>query len=412
VLSDVIAVPNLALRATYYLTYLVNRYVFRVPGPLHFTAAPHERVAMLIYAPLSWCYRLTVLVGVSIFVATHYFVFGVAMGAVTMFSGFVRPAAKALWQVAMGPQYRTCRGRAAGLTFGAIAVAILLVLTVPAPVHTTAEGVIWLPRDSIVRAGTDGFISGVAATSDSEVAKGASLFVLENPLAEAKLNVTEARVEELQAKYRAQWVDDRIAAEVTEYELAQARAMAAREQYRISRQTITAPSGGRFSTVRPVADMVGRYVKEGETIGYVTPPSGGVARVVVAQDDIGLVRTRLLDVRIRLADRLTDIESSVVRAVPAASRDVPNQALAMENGGAIPTDPRDGKAPKAFERLFQFDVVLPNTGTDPQKGGASDALAKSGFGSRVFVRFDFAWEPLGSMLYRHVRQALLSRLEI
>jgi putative peptide zinc metalloprotease protein len=305
----------------------------------------------------------------------------------------------------MGPQYRACRGRAAGLTFGAIAVVAAAILAVPAPVHSTAEGVIWVPREAIVRAGTDGFVLNVAAAPGAPVAQGAALFMLEHPVAEAKLKVTAAHVQELEAKYAAEWVTDRIAAEVTKFELSQERASLAREQYRISREVVEAPAGGTFNAVRPADDMVGRYVRMGEIMGYVTPASGRVARVVVPQSDIGLVRDRLVDVRVRLADRNTDLVSSVVRAVPAAEQTVPSQALAESNGGAISIDPRDTKGTKAFERLFQFDVALPDTGPDVP------VLAASGFGARVFVRFDFAWEPLGAMIYRRVRQGLLSRFE-
>ena len=414
VLSDVIEVPNLTQRGARYLGYLINRYVFRVPGRLTFTAAPHERVAMIIYAPLAWVYRLVVMIGVAAYVAAHYFVVGIAIGGFTIFMGFVRPFGKALWNVAMSPQYRMCRGRAAGLTFGAIAAVVVVVLAVPAPVHTTAEGIIWLPQDAIVRAGTDGFVREVAAVPGAHVEPGAALFELEHPISEAKLKVTAARVQELEAKYTAEWVDDRIAAEVTKFELNQARASLDREQYRISRQSITALAGGTFNAIRPASNMVGRYVKDGEIMGYVTPTSGRVARVVVPQADIALVRDHLVDVRLRLADRLTDFRSSVVRAVPAAEETVPSQALTTSNGGAISTDPRDNKGTKAFERMFQFDVALPDQ-NGPDKGGpdsAVDAVAASGFGARVFVRFDFAWESLGTMLYRRTRQALLSRFEI
>jgi len=345
------------------------------------------------------------MLGVSVFVAANYFAVGVVIGVYTIVMGFIVPSAKALWQVAMGAQYRVCRGRAAGLTFGAIAVAAVLLLAVPAPVHSNAEGIIWVPQEAIVRAGTDGFVRDVAAAAGAPVPSGATLFVLEHPIAEAKRRVLVARVQELQAKYAAEWVDDRIAAEVTRYELNQEQASLAREQYRLGQQTVTAPSGGTFHAVRPLGDMVGRYVKTGEIMGFVTPTSGRVARVVVPQSDIALVRDHLLDVRIRLADRRTDLRSSVVRAVPAAEQEVPSQALTAANGGLITTDPRDSKGTKAFERLFQFDVALPDSTAD------ASALAASGFGARVFVRFDFAWQPLGTTIYRHVRQGLLSRFE-
>lgn len=267
VLSDVLEVPNLAQRGVRYFGYLVNRYAFRMPGLSRFSASGHERAAMLVYAPLAWVYRLAVMLGVAAFVAKNYFVVGVGIAAFTLTVGFIWPMAKLLWQVAMGAQYRICRGRAAGLTFGAIAVVVAAALIVPAPVHSTAEGVIWVPQDAIVRAGTDGFVGNVAASPGAQVAAGATLFVLEHPIAEAKLRVTAARVEELEAKYTAEWVGDRIAAEVTKYELTQAQATLARERYRIGQQIVTATTAGTFNTVRPASDMVGRYVKLGEIIG-------------------------------------------------------------------------------------------------------------------------------------------------
>jgi putative peptide zinc metalloprotease protein len=406
VLSDVIEVPNLAQRSIRYLGHQVERYVFRVPGIGRFNAAPYERFAMLLYAPTSWGYRLLVMLGIATFVASHYFVVGVGIAIFTVVMGLLLPLGKALWRVMLGQRYRLCRGRAAGLTFGAIAVAAVAILAVPAPVHTTAEGVIWVPQEAIVRAGTDGFIRSVAPEAGTQVMPGTTLVVLEHPIAEAKLNVTAARVQELEAKYNAEWVDDKIAAQVTKFELAGAKAALVREQYRISQQAIVAASGGTFNTVRPASDMVGRYVKDGEIIGYVTPSAGRIARVVVPQSDIELVHGRLVDVLIRLADRHTDLASHVVRAVPAAETNIPSQALTTANGGTISTDPRDSKGAKAFERLFQFDLALPDGGP------AASALAASGFGTRVFVRFDFAWEPVGTMLYRRIRQGLLSRFEI
>jgi putative peptide zinc metalloprotease protein len=406
VLSDVIEVPNLAQRSIRYLGHQVERYVFRVPGIGRFNAAPYERFAMLLYAPTSWGYRLLVMLGIATFVASHYFVVGVGIAILTVVMGLLLPLGKALWRVMLGQRYRLCRGRAAGLTFGAIAVAAVAILAVPAPVHTTAEGVIWVPQEAIVRAGTDGFIRSVAAEAGTQVMPGTTLVVLEHPIAEAKLNVTAARVQELEAKYNAEWVDDKIAAQVTRFELSGAKAALVREKYRISQQAIVAASGGTFNTVRPASDMVGRYVKDGEIIGYVTPSAGRIARVVVPQSDIELVHGRLVDVLIRLADRHTDLASHLVRAVPAAETNIPSQALTTANGGTISTDPRDSKGAKAFERLFQFDLALPDGGP------AASALAASGFGTRVFVRFDFAWEPVGTMLYRRIRQGLLSRFEI
>ncbi len=402
VLTDVLEMPNLQQRSTRFMGYLVNRHIFRVPLLPTLPANLYERAVMFIYAPTSFVYRILVMVGVSLFVAGHYFVVGVAMAVVTTVMALLWPAAKALWKVATGLQYRVCRGRAVGFTFGAIAAVVAGALFIPAPVHSNAEGVIWLPQEAMVRAGADGFVSRVVVQPGAMVAKGDVLFRLSHPIAEAKLRVVAARVDELAAKYAAEWVTDRIAAAVTGFELNQARATLAREKVRISDETVRAPSDGRFNPSKPATDFVGSYVKLGELVGYVTPPAGAVARVLVPQGDIGLVQSRLRRVEVRLADRHTDLPSSLLRAVPAADDTLPSAALASDNGGSVFTDPRFQQGPKAFERHFQFDVTLPE---------GEMAVAESGFGARVFVRFDYAWEPVGAALYRRVRQGMLSRFE-
>ncbi len=405
VLSDLLEVPNLAQRGTRYLGHLVNRYIFRVPGVRDFAATGFERAVMVVHAPLSWLYRVTVTLGVAVFVAAHYFIAGIAMAVVTITMSILMPMAKALWGVIGGAQYQACRGRVAGLTFGALAVVAALLLAVPAPLHSTAEGVIWTPPEAFVRAGTDGFIKTVDATSGAVVASGARLFTLEHPIAEAKLRVQEARVAELDAKYRAEWVSDRIAAEVTRFELDQEQAALARERIRVGQHAITAEAEGVFHAVRPLGDMQGRYVKLGEIVGYVTPTSTRVARVVVPQADIGLVQDALRGVHVRLADRRTEFDTKVVRAVPAAVDTLPSPALTSGNGGVISTDPRDKAGLRTFERHFQLDVALPNT------GDGAEVLAESGLGARVYVRFDYAWEPVGQVIFRHIRLGLLSRFD-
>jgi putative peptide zinc metalloprotease protein len=401
VLADVLEVPNLGQRSIRYLGHLMNRFAFGVPGMRAFSASTFERIVMLIYAPLAWCYRIAMTAGVALFVAERYFILGVMAAIVSVTMAFIWPMTKALWRVGTSPQHRGRRLRASGLTFGGIALAAMLVLLVPAPLHSNAEGVIWLPEESAVRAGTDGFVRQVDAAPGATVAQGAPLFTLVHPLALARLQITEARVDELAAKYASEWVTDRVTAEVTRFELVQEQAVMTRERVRIGRHAILSPAAGVFHPLRPAEDIEGRYVKEGDIVGYVTPQAGQTARVVVPQADIGLMGSRLTGVQVRLADRKTDLASSIVRAVPAGRDDLPNQALSRANGGEISADPRDQKGTRTFERLFQFDVALPD---DP-------AVAQAGFGSRVYVRFIYAWEPVGEMLFRRVRQALLSRFD-
>lgn len=396
VAMDLLEIPNLAQRSSRYLGHLVDRFAFGMPGMRPFAASLFERLMMLVYAPAAWVYRMMVMVGISLFVAANYFIVGVAAAVAGVGVGFAWPFAKSLWRVATSPRYRPRRWRAATMTFGMMALSALVLASVPAPLHTTAEGVVWLPEEAIVRAGSEGFVRSVGPETGAMVEAGDTLFTLEHPVNDAKRVVQAAKVEELSARLAAEWVKDRVTAEATRFELALEQSVLDRETVRAQRRTVVANGSGTFGAVRPTPDMVGRYVKEGEIIGYVTPAFGRLVRVVVPQADIGLVRTHLASVALRLADRTTDLPSSVVRAVPGGRDDLPSQALLRSNGGQISADPRDRSGARAFERYFQFDLALPDG-------------AAPGFGARVHVRFDYDWEPLGDIVYRRMRQVMLDR---
>lgn len=401
VLADCIGVPNLAPRGGRYLGYLTDRYIFGVRSLPRFPASAWERAVMLAYMPLSWCYRMLMLATVALFIAAHYLVVGVCMAVVTAVLGVLWPLAKKLGHVATSSFYVGRRWRAAGLTFGGIAAMVAALLFIPVPVHTNAQGVVWLPDSAIVRAGTSGFIKTVDAATGEQVQPGEPLFTLQHTLAEAQLRVQAARVVELEAKAKAEWVSDRLAAAVTAFELVQQQAALRREQDRMARMVVVAGAVGAFVPARPAGDAPGRWVKEGEVLGWVTPPGAAIARVLVPQTDMGLVQGRLRTVRLLLAGTQAPITTRILRAVPAGSNELPNMAFASSNGGDIAAEAKDGKTMRSFERYFQFDLALPAEQTGE---GAS-------FGSRVSVRFDYAWEPMGDLVYRRVRQVLLSRFD-
>jgi putative peptide zinc metalloprotease protein len=148
-------------------------------------------------------------------------------------------------------------------------------------------------------------------------------------------------------------------------------------------------------------DMPGRYYKKGELLGYVVDKSPPLARVVVPQDSVDVVRLATHGVRVRLVYRPDLVaEGKVVRYVPAGNEYLPSRALATEGGGQIATDPRDSKGAKALEMMFQIDVEL--------LGG----LSVDRFGERVYVRFDHKMEPLAVQWYRGIRRLFLSRFNV
>src|SRR3546814_19495866 len=100
----------------------------------------------------------------------------------------------------------------------------------------------------------------------------------------------------------------------------------------------------------------------------------------------------------RISDWSSDVCSSdlTVREVPGGTRELPSEALGLAGGGTIAVDPTDASGRKALNRIFLFDVSLPR------------ALENIPFGTRVHVRLQLAWEPIGWQIARRVRPLFLS----
>jgi len=400
ILADLLEIPNLARRATRYWAYLVDRYLFRTDGAKEFTAGEGERIWLLLYAPASFCYRVVVMLGIALFIASEYLAAGVAIAIWGLLTGVMLPIGKALWQVVGGPRLRRKRTRAVITTFAAIGVASVVLLFIPAPLHTTTEGVVWLPETAAVRAGTDGFVRRFLVAPGHEVKSGEALVESEELTINAELENLRARVSELEARLAAEQFTDRVSAEITATELGQARASLATQMTRAERLFARSRADGTFAVVKP-EDLPGRFVHEGQLIGYVLPDGSRIVRATIRQDDIDLVRTSLRGAVVKLAERLEQtLPVRIVREVPAGREDLPSKALGGPGGGAVPVDTRDPGGTKAFQRLFQIDLELP-----------ADSAPAAAFGSRAYVRFEHHWEPIGQQIWRRARQLLLSRLQ-
>ena len=299
------------------------------------------------------------------------------------------------------PAYLRNRTRAVSITFGAIVAGIAALLWIPAPLHTEAEGVVWLPDDAVVRSGTDGFVRAVLALPGSRVMQGQVVIESVDPELTTKIRVLRGRETELVAKLESVRFTDRVEAVVTETELAAIRTEHAREEHRAVLLQARAGIDGFFVMARP-DDAPGRYFKRGEILGYTLPLNGArVVRATIPQENVDLVRHGVLTARIKLADRMDHpILARASREVPAGKDKLPSAALGTSGGGSTMVDPRDEHGMTALSRVFQVDLEL------------STPIPEAGFGGHAYVRFDHEWEPLGDQLWRRIRQLLLSRVEI
>lgn len=400
ILADIIEMPNLAQRGQTYIKYLSDRYLF---GARHIdapSASRSEKRWLVGYTIASWLYRILITVAIILFVANEFFIFGVLLaiwGAITLFG---MPIWKSVKHVLHSPTLQQRRVRAIKIASGLVAGVLLFISAVPMPLHTFAEGVVWLPDQALVRAGVGGFVDRWLVTPGTYVQRGTPLLVMHDLQLSAELATAHARLAEVEARYRKEQFSNPAQAEVVLQQLEHERHALEHLRERHARLVVHSETDGVLAAMKP-QDMENQYFRQGELIGYILSQQQFIARVVVTQDDIDLVQSHFKSADLRFADAVAETHTvTAIRHVPGASDELPTLALSPAGGGKIAVDPKDPNGLKTLKRVFLYDLTLPET------------ARASSFGGRVFVRFDHTYEPLLRQWHRRLRQLFLSHFHV
>lgn len=399
VLSDILEIPNLGSRANKYIGYLIQHYLFAVESAESPVTAKGEAGWFFFYSITSFIYRMFIVVSIVMFVGTQFFVVGVILAIWSIILMFLVPISKQIWFLLTSPVLRLQRGRALLVSSGLLLLLSFLLLFVPLPYATMSEGIVWAAEDSAVHAGADGVVVKVLASPNSVVKPGDALFMLEDPLLEAKVSVLLARAKELQLSYESMDFVDPVQARIVKEQLRHVEAdleMARRKQGEL---LVRSSNTGLF-LVSQVSDWPGRFVKKGEILSYVIPDDEPIIRVVVSEDQADLVRHRLQAIDIRFITDLTVVlPAELEQQVPSFTYTLPSLALSTAGGGEIVVDPTDTQHLRVIDNLLHLELRVKNVST-------------STIGDRVYVRFDHGVEPLAPRIYRSIRQIFLKTFNV
>ena len=397
-LCDVIEIPNLGVRSNRYFFHLVRREAFGVRGEDSPAVARGEARWFLAYAVASFFFRIFIMLGIALFIATKLFFLGVALALFAVAHSIVWPMLKGAHYVATTPTLRHHRRRGCVAIGGLVSCVALAAFAVPLPYATVAQGVMRLPDNARVHVRTQGIVTEVLVASGAQVAQGTPLVRMENAELRGGLARQKEELRELELRHAAARVRDRTQAKLLSEQIRNAREDIALGERRQGALELRAPRAGRF-VMASAADWPGRFAAQGTLLAYVVATGDPVARVVVGQDSVDLVRKRTRAVTVRRVEDLgTVIEGRIVHAQPMAQRRLPSAALATHGGGEIVVDPTGAAEAQALEGMFGFDVAL------------SGAPGELYVGSRVHARFDHGTAPLAARLFRAARQLFLKQL--
>ncbi len=400
VLADLLEIPNLGQRANKYFFYLVRRYLFRLKEADSPVTARGERGWLFGYAVAAFVYRLFISFAIALFVASKFFFIGIVLACWALFNTFVAPLAKGVRYLFAGTELRGRRRwplAATALIAGAVA-AVLLWL--PSPYVTVAHGVVWLDSSEIVRAGTDGTVREIARPDGAAVAAGEVVVRMEDPNLAGRLAILDARLRENELRLRATAFGDQVEAQVLRDRIALLQDQIAGLGERQAALAVAAPGDGRL-VLPGERSLPGRMLRQGELIGYVVGREPLALRVAVPQAQAELVRGRTEAVEVLFLDAPgAALPARLVAEVPRSENTVPSRALSTEGGGSIVLNPAGPTELSTLDSVFQFEVA-------PETPLTVDLV-----GARALVKFDHGREPVGTRLYRGLRQLFLRQFRV
>lgn len=391
-LCDALNLPNLEPRSKAWWAQLTSRALGggSATQPVH--AARGERKWLVLYAPLSFAFRIVISCVLVLWIGGYSAMLGFVAALVFLAVLVVRPgmaAAKRMWSA---PRARGSRARL-GAACAAGAALLVALCAVPLPFHTVASGIVWPPEQALVRSGTNGFVAEVLARDGDWVEKGQVLVVLEDPTLMAERTKLTNRLEQLQAGRYAAFVDSAERVGRAEEEIRRVQSELQRVEQRIGELELRAQTDGRLVMPRQ-QDLPGSFAQQGSTLGHVLDRSAIGIRAAVHEYDAVLVREGVRRIDVRIAGETQTLAAELVRDVPAATFELPSAALGDRGGGPHPTDPADKNGLRTREAVVLLDFKVP-------------ARELERIGGKVWVRFDHGAQPLAQRWYRQARQVLL-----
>ena len=400
VLGDLLGIANLDQRSRRYLLYLIQRFGFGMTEAQSPIVAPGEAKWLAGYGLTAMVYRLGVMLGIAFLISQRYFGLGVVIAAWAAAQMLLLPTVKGLRFVLTGRGLGRHRRRAIAVVAGVAAAVALVLFAVPMPYAALAQGVVWVPEETVLRARTDGFVQRLLVAPDETVQSGQQLIAIEDPVAAAQVELYRAEVGVMESRFNAVNLIDRAQARLVDEQLGRARAQLARAEQRSRDLIVQAARPGRF-VVPDARKFEGRFVHQGDVLGYVIGAADVGIRVVVPQAEIDLVRGRVAGVTLRYTEAVdVALPAHVVREVPSALERPPAPALAADGGGPMLLDPTSPHRDRPLDRWYEIEVR------------ADSAAPPERIGGRVFARFDLGAEPLAWRLLRSARQSLLRGLHV
>lgn len=406
ILSDLLDLPNLQTRALAQVKHLAVRHLF---GDRQFAGAAQsfsEAVWLTAYGVFSGIYRVLVYGGIILLVVDRYFLAGLLMAALCLFTWGVLPIVRLIRYLATSSHLARQRLRAIGVSLAITSILLFFFGHLPMPSHFRAPGVLEAKQHLQVATATPGRLVENLVPNGALVHPGDHLVRLVNPELAVQRRLVAAQREEVKAlRQQSRVIDNDRAGHALSQRMANLEERL--KKLHDQQQALVVVAEKRGIWVAPdVQRQVGAWFPRGAALGKIVDPRSFRFLAVVSQEEAA----RLFDERSfeHMAVRLygqshTEIPVRDVEVIPFQQQRLPSAALGWGAGGNIPVSHRDAQGLQTVEPYFRIAAEL-----ETSVGAEKTAFHHGRSGQ---IRFRLAAQPLIPQLARKVRQFFQKRYQ-
>jgi putative peptide zinc metalloprotease protein len=359
VLADLLDVPNLQPRAFALGRWRLRELLFALGDAPPEDVPTGLRRGMIVYAWVTWVYRLILFIGIALLV---YFLFFKALGVllflVEIVAFIARPVFSELkqWWQMKDRIGQTRRGR----RWPWIIAGLALLAALPLDRHISAPAVLAPIGAHPLVSGDPAQVERILVEDGAEVAAGTALVELTAPELDQESRLRAARIQQIQAQLARMAADreDLANRAVLERELATEQAAVSGVSARKDRLILRAPVAGLVTDVDPGVHP-GRWLGGAEVIARVVTPGEYDVQAYLDEDMIWRLAP---DAQARFVPDDPAQSSRPARLVErgtAALQSLDQAMLASTQGGPIAVDEDAGKRLRPRTALYRARFLVP-----------------------------------------------------
>lgn len=335
VLSDLLNIPNLASESGRVVSQTLRRILTGHGGSLPVVAG-HQRGILLAYGAAAAAWRL--LVGVSILIAASVLFHGA--GVVLTMAGVTAWFGKPIWSLGKSSCQLWQRSpalflRGAVICGAGAAAGGILLFVLPAPVLTTAPGIVEYTNGQVVRASTAGFVEIIHVEDGQFVRRGDALLELSNvEVSGEHFEIVELMLQEEIRLQKATRECDSGAISIAQANLQSLSQKRTETERKRNGLILRAATDGRIVS-RQLQHLQGTFVREGQELLTIGLEDHKELRLSVGQRELASALNHVsgtLPVRIGTRGRMMGL---LKRVNPQGTRSLPHPALAAVSGGEL-----------------------------------------------------------------------------